>query len=451
MSWLTLDGAARMLNRPLEGEDSEFECVSIDTRNDTKPALFFALKGPNFDAHEILDDEPDLPFAGLVVSRPVKHRAPSILVDDTRLALGEFAAVWRTQFPGKLIAVTGSNGKTTVKQMLAAIFSQVGSTMATEGNLNNEIGLPLTLLNLRAKHQFAVLEMGANHFGEIRYLTQLARPHIALITNAGPAHLEGFGSVAGVAKAKAEIFEGLDEHGIAVINLDDKYASDWLEQNTTRSCITFGTGDEATVRVINAQPLRLLINHTAYEIPFQLIGEHNALNAAAAAAVAVAAKVPAEKIVAGLSEVKAVKGRLEIRQGFSGSVLIDDTYNANPGSVSAAILVLSKQPGRRYLVLGDLAELGESSAEEHARIGVAAKQAGIDALYSLGEQARATSDAFGDAGHHYSDLHVLVDELTPSLGSDSTVLVKGSRSAGMERVVDALESSVRNEHGGVQA
>ncbi|HBS25621.1 MAG TPA: UDP-N-acetylmuramoyl-tripeptide--D-alanyl-D-alanine ligase, partial [Gammaproteobacteria bacterium] len=370
MSWLTLKRAAKMLDSQLIGDDAGFERVSIDTRNDSENTLFFSLKGPNFDAHEILDDEPNLSFSGIVVSRAVKHSAPTILVEDTRQALGQFASEWRSEYTGKMIGLTGSNGKTTVKQMLAEIFSQVGDTLSTAGNLNNDIGVPLTLLNLRKEHRFAVVEMGANHAGEIAYLTQLVRPEIALITNAGPAHLEGFGSVAGVAKAKAEIFDGLVADGIAVINADDRYADDWLTQNQARTCITFGVTQGADVQVINQQPLRLLIDQETYEVPLKLIGQHNALNAAAAAAVAIAAQISVADIVAGLSKVTAVKGRLELKRGPAGSALIDDTYNANPGSVDAAIIVLSKMSGSRYLVLGDLAELGAAANDAHAQIGL---------------------------------------------------------------------------------
>ena len=441
MSWLTLKRAAKMLDSQLIGDDAGFERVSIDTRNDSENTLFFSLKGPNFDAHEILDDEPNLSFSGVVVSRAVKHSAPTILVEDTRQALGQFASEWRSEYTGKMIGLTGSNGKTTVKQMLAEIFSQVGDTLSTAGNLNNDIGVPLTLLNLRKEHRFAVVEMGANHAGEIAYLTQLVRPEIALITNAGPAHLEGFGSVAGVAKAKAEIFDGLVADGIAVINADDRYADDWLTQNQARTCITFGVTQGADVQVINQQPLRLLIDQETYEVPLKLIGQHNALNAAAAAAVAIAAQISVADIVAGLSKVTAVKGRLELKRGPAGSALIDDTYNANPGSVDAAIIVLSKMSGSRYLVLGDLAELGAAANDAHAQIGLAAKDSGIDGFYSLGAQAKVSSDAFGDAGYHFDDFNALVAELTPRLDAQSTVLVKGSRSAGMERVVAALESN----------
>ncbi len=441
MSWLTLKRAAKMLDSQLIGDDASFERVSIDTRNDSENSLFFSLKGSNFDAHEILDDEPNLPFSGIVVSREVKHSAPTILVDDTRMALGQFAAAWRSEYTGKMIGLTGSNGKTTVKQMLAEIFARVGETLSTEGNLNNDIGVPLTLLNLRQEHLFAVVEMGANHAGEIAYLTQLVRPKIALITNAGPAHLEGFGSVAGVAKAKAEIFEGLAADGIAVINVDDKYSEDWLKQNLARTCITFGEAKSADVQVVSQQPLRLLIDQKTYEVPLKLIGHHNALNAAAAAAVAVAAQISVADIVAGLSKVTAVKGRLEIKRGPAGSTLIDDTYNANPGSVNAAIAALSKMSGSRYLVLGDLAELGKAANDAYAQIGQAAKDSGIDGFYSLGAQARVSSDAFGDAGYYFDDLNALVATLAPRLDAQSTVLVKGSRSAGMERVVAALELS----------
>ncbi len=446
MSWLTMKQAATMMGGELRGGDAPFERISTDTRAPAANALFFALKGPRFDAHEVLDAQPDTPFAGVVVERPVGHDAPSVAVGDTRLALGKFAGAVRAAFAGRVVGVTGSNGKTTVKQMLATILERQALTLATRGNLNNDIGVPLTLSRLRAGHRFAVIEMGANHPGEIEYLSGLARPDVAIITNAGAAHLEGFGDVAGVADAKAEIFSGMSAEGVAIINLDDEFADRWLAMNRQRRVFTFGEASGADVRIVGDQPLALRVFGKRREIPLALPGRHNAMNAAAAVAACLALDIDMSEIAAGLAQVKPVAGRLQFLVGVGGATVIDDSYNANPDSVRAAIALLSERAGKRYLVLGDLAELGVDAAERHAALGRLAREAGIDALLTIGELAHRASERFGSGGEHFASPEALVEALAPRLGADDAVLVKGSRAARMERVVNALTQNGEARH-----
>ncbi len=445
MSWLTLAEIADLLQAPLRGADGPVAGVATDTRADTAGRLFFALRGPRFDAHELLPAQPDLPVAGLVVERPVDHPAPQIVVDDTRRALGRLAAAWRQRCPARVIALTGSNGKTTVKEMLAAIFSRVGPTLATVGNLNNDIGVPLTLLRLRPEHDWAVIEMGANHPGEIAWLTDLARPDVALVNNAGPAHLEGFGDLTGVATAKAEIWAGLRGDGVAVINADDAFAAYWQTLTEGRRRLRFGSAPEAEVRIVDFRPLRLALAGEVHEIPLRLAGRHNARNAAAAAAAALAAGAPVADIVAGLAAVEPVAGRLRRCAGVNGATLIDDSYNANPASLAAAIEVLAEAPGRRILVLGELAELGPAAGRHLADIGRHARAAGLDALFTLGEGSRPAAEAFGSGAEHSDDLDGLLARLRPQLDDRTVVLVKGSRAARMERVVAALRADGHEE------
>ncbi len=450
MKGMTLARAADMLGVPLYGPDAPVGGVSTDTRRMTPDALFFALRGDRFDAHQVLDRESDLPLAGVVVERPVKHPAPQLLVEDSRRALGRLAAAWRRTFAGTVIGLTGSNGKTTVKQMLAAILETEGPTLATQGNLNNDIGMPLTLLRLAAEHRYAVIEMGANHFGEIAYLAGLARPDVALVTNAGAAHLEGFGDVAGVARAKGELFEALAAGAVAVINADDPWADYWRGLVADHRLLSFGQAAGADVRVIDVERPRLAIAGREVALSLPLPGRHNVMNAAAAAAVAWALEIAPERIAEGLARTEPVAGRLTHLQGIGGAMLIDDSYNANPDSVGAAIEFLANRPGVRYLVLGDLAELGPSAAEALGRLGEQARASGIDALLTMGDLARHASKAFGSGGVHFDSVEALVNALEPHLGLGVTVLVKGSRSAGMERVVEALQDDGSNNGGEVR-
>jgi len=451
MMILSLSEIAARVGGDLVGPDVLAEGVSTDTRNLQHGQLFVALTGPNYDGHGFISD--DLPAAGVMVSRALPTRLSQVVVDDTRLALGRLARSWRQSLPVTVIALTGSNGKTTVKEMLSAIAREQAPTLSTRGNLNNDIGVPLTLLQMARNHRYAVVEMGANHRGEIAYLTDLARPDVALITNAGPAHLEGFGSIEGVSRAKGEIFAGLGEQGVAVINADDAYADYWRGLNAERRVIHFGLEHPAEVSGTWQAPgsLRLSLNGREHALELAFPGRHNAMNALAAAAAALAADIPEEAILRGLARVHPVSGRLVVVPGLSGSLLLDDSYNANPASTLAALEVLAGYQGERCLALGDMGELGEDADDLHAEVGHRARALGIEHLYATGPLSRYAVDAFGAGGQHHADREALIEALRPMLGAHLTVLIKGSRSQRMEQVVQALQAGNHNNHnnGGV--
>jgi len=433
------------------GPEVTFTGVSTDSRNLAAGDLFVALRGENFDAYDFVASALQsgaiaaLVNADSYAANPAVVPAGSVVlaVPDTRIALGQLAAFWRRQFPVHLVAITGSNGKTTVKEMLASILCAAAgndAVLATRGNLNNDIGMPLTLLRLHSQHQYAVIEMGMNHPGEIDYLTQIARPDVALVNNASGAHLAGLGSIEAVARAKGEIFAGLSESGTAVINADDPHAPLWRELAGTRMLLEFALENPASVQgrwQPNAAGSELEINAPTgdFSVALQVPGEHNARNALAAAALAVALDIPTAAIARGLTQFSGVAGRLQHKSGQKGMQIIDDTYNANPASMLAAIAVLAQYPGRRVLVLGDMGELGGDAAGLHAQVGEAAKRAGIDALYAMGELSRGMVRAFGEGGRHFDDADALKIALHPELKAGTTLLVKGSRFMKMERIV----------------
>jgi len=448
VSMMRLSEAARAIPAELRGEDCDFETVSTDTRTLSPRALFVALKGERYDGHEFLAEAARKQVAGALVHDATKLPAglTALVADDTRLALGRLAAYWRKRFSAPLVALTGSNGKTTVKEMLASILRAAGSddaVLATRGNLNNDIGVPLTLLELGPGHRYAVVELGMNHAGEIRYLTRLAAPDVALITNAGPAHLEFFGSVEAIARAKGEIFEGLPRAGTAVINADDRYAGLWRTLAGERQVIDFGLSHPATVSARYA--LRYLESEIVVRTPhgeaqavLKAPGLHNVRNALAASAAATALEVPAPAIARGLAGFAGIKGRLQRKAALHGATLIDDTYNANPESMRAAVAVLAQAPGRKLLVLGDMGELGAGAGQLHADIGQLARDSGTERLLTLGELALHAARAFGAGGRHFTRIEDLLAEVRNVLAPDVTVLVKGSRFMQMERVVKAL-------------
>jgi UDP-N-acetylmuramoyl-tripeptide--D-alanyl-D-alanine ligase len=452
MSMMRLSEAARAIPAELRGEDREFDAVSTDTRALAPRALFVALKGEHFDGHDFLDQAAQKQIAGALVRDADKLPAglPALVADDTRLALGRLAAYWRSRFSAPLVALTGSNGKTTVKEMLASILRAASSSdavHATRGNLNNDIGVPLTLLELGPGHRYAVVEMGMNHAGEIRYLTRLAAPDVALINNAGPAHLEFFDSVEAIARAKGEIFEGLQPGGTAVINADDRYAGLWRSLAGDRRVVEFGLSSPAAVSARYA--LRYLESEIVVRTPhgeaqavLKAPGLHNVRNALAASAAATALEVPAPVIARGLAGYAGIKGRLQKKAALHGATLIDDTYNANPESVRAAIAVLAQAPGRRLLVLGDMGELGAGAAQMHADVGSFARENGVERLFALGEHAAHAARAFGAGGRHFARIEDLLAEVENALAPDVIVLVKGSRFMQMERVVKSFESPV---------
>lgn len=440
---MRLSEAARALNARLHGADCEFTSVNSDTRTLEPGVLFVALKGPNFDAHSFLDDAARLGAVGALVAEHKPTTLPCIEVPDTRIALGELAAYWRSLFDIPVVAITGSNGKTTVKAMLAAIMAETGRGLVTAGNLNNDIGVPLTLLRLRAQDRYAVIEMGMNHPGEIDYLTRMTRPTVALINNAAAAHLAGLGSVENVAHAKGEIFAGLAPDGVAIVNADDEYADLWRRLAAPRRVLSFGlerAADvsaryelEAEVSVIHLQTPQ---GNVSMRVP--LLGKHNVANAVAAASAAQVAGASLEDIKNGLEKLRGISGRLEIKRGIGAARVLDDTYNANPGSLAAGLEVLREAQGERVLVLGDMGELGESAPDIHRRVGDMARKAGVQRLYAVGELTKQTVASFGAGAQHFPDHESLIGALRGVLRADMTVLVKGSRMMRMERVVAGI-------------
>jgi UDP-N-acetylmuramoyl-tripeptide--D-alanyl-D-alanine ligase len=447
--------AARAIHAQHIGADERFAAVSTDTRTIVQGDLFIALKGENFDGAKFVADALKNGAVGAMVSvqgyeqiRAILNpQSPILVVDDTRLALGRLAAHWRGQYDIPLVAITGSNGKTTVKEMLAAILRGYAggeeSVLATQGNFNNDIGMPLTLLKLRANHCYAVIEMGMNHPKEIDYLTRIARPDVALVNNATGAHLQGLGSVEGVARAKGEIFAGLADGGTAVVNADDIYAPLWRSLAGEHSVLDFALKHPAAVQgkwAADSYGGTLHAHTPAGElrVALQVPGEHNALNALAAATAALALKVPLTKIADALEKFGGVAGRLQRKQALQGAMLIDDTYNANPASVHAAIEVLAHVSGKRILVLGDMGELGENADQFHREIGIAARELGIQQLFALGELSEEAVREFGTGAWHFASIEALHVALDKELDTQTTVLVKGSRFMKMERVVQHL-------------
>ena len=441
------------------GANARFSAVSSDTRTLGEGALFVALRGERYDGHEYLEAA----RARGAVAAMVDERKPGpggdaplplLVVDDTRLGLGRLAAYWRGKFKLPLIAVTGSNGKTTVKEMIAAILAEhagAGRAYATPGNLNNDIGLPLTLLGLRAQHTCAVMELGMNHAGETAYLARIAQPTVALVNNAQREHQEFMHSVEDVAREHGAVFAALPVEGVAVINADDAYADYWRRVCAERRVVDFGL--ERPAAIGGRYALRdfgsdIVLRSPQGEAPvsLQAAGVHNVRNALAAAAAATAAGVDLSAIARGLAGFHPVQGRLQRTSGRRGEVVLDDTYNANPDSVIAALEVLARAGGKKFLVLGDMGEVGAHAAAFHAEIGRHAHALGLDGLYLLGESCRHAAAAFGAGARHYADIDALQAELERVLGPGVTVLVKGSRFMRMERVVQALTGAQSGGH-----
>ncbi|SUX29336.1 UDP-N-acetylmuramoyl-tripeptide--D-alanyl-D-alanine ligase [Chromobacterium vaccinii] len=444
---MTLSQAGRFAQGRLTGADGEVLRVITDSRQAQPGDLFVALKGERFDAHDFVAEVVARGAAALV--RDGFELAGASLIqagDDTRLALGRLAAGWRETQPAVRIGVTGSNGKTTVKEMLAAILrAHAGddAVLATAGNFNNDIGLPLTLLQLKPQHRYAVIEMGMNHHGELRYLTGLTRPRVALVNNAMRAHFGHFGSTEDVARAKAEIFEGLADGGVAVVNADDANLPLFRAAAGGHRQLSFGL-EQADVSArglaLSALGSRFTLRSPAGEMEISLPapGEHNVRNALAAAAVALALEVPLAAIAQGLAAFGGAKGRLQIKQSPRGLTVIDDSYNANPDSMKAGLDVLAGLPGPRCFVMGDIGELGEASPALHAEVGEHARLRGIEQLFALGEASRRAVAAFGGGGQGFDSIDELLECLDSRLASGTAVLVKGSRFMRMERVVEHL-------------
>lgn len=444
---VTLSQLSGILHGELHGADATIEAVTTDTRKLTSGCLFVALKGERFDAHDFADKAKEGGAGALLVSRKLDIDLPQLVVKDTRLAFGELAAWVRQQVPVRVVALTGSSGKTSVKEMTAAILSECGNTLYTAGNLNNDIGVPMTLLRLTNEHQYAVIELGANHQGEIAWTVSLTRPEAALVNNLAAAHLEGFGSLAGVAKAKGEIYTGLPANGIAIMNGDN---NDWLNwQNIIGDRKVWRFSPNAANSDFTATNIHVTSHGTEFtlqtptggiDVTLPLPGRHNIANALAATALAMAVGAPHDAVKKGLANLKAVPGRLFPVQLGENQLLLDDSYNANVGSMTAAAHVLAEMPGYRVMVVGDMAELGDESEACHIQVGETAKAVGIDRVLSVGKLSKAISDASG-VGEHFDDKAAMIARLEALIAEKQiiTILVKGSRSAAMEEVARALQ------------
>ena len=454
---ITLSAITSAVNGQLLGADCEVQSVGTDSRAIVSNQLFVALKGENFDGNQFAETAIQQGAAAVLVSDAQTKARPAIVVGDTRLALGQIAKYWRNQFDLPVIAITGSNGKTTTKEMLSAILiaatNDAANVHATVGNLNNDIGMPLTLLKLRKQHAYAVIEMGMNHLGEIDYLSHIAQPNVALINNAGTAHIGELGSRENIAKAKGEIFKGLSANGIAVINADDAFCAYWQSLNVSKKIITFSLNKAADVTASYKEKDGLSEVHLTTptgSVTFKLnvLGKHNISNALAASAAAVALGISNQDIANGLQNMQAVHSRLQRMVGLNGTLLIDDTYNANPDSMKAAIDVLAEMDGVSVFVMGDMGELGADAAAMHAEIGAYAKQKGVDHLLAFGPLSANAVTAFGESkldqgatgktAQHFLEINDLINNAKNLMQKNVTVLVKGSRFMKMERVVAPL-------------
>ncbi|MBO9665069.1 UDP-N-acetylmuramoyl-tripeptide--D-alanyl-D-alanine ligase [Dokdonella sp.] len=452
---LRLSDVAKWSGGRLRGADVVVSNVSTDTRTLGPGALFVALKGERYDAHDFAATAREQGAAALLVMRELDVDLPQVVVADSLIALGDVARALRLQRQARVVGITGSNGKTTVKTLLASILGKHGRTHVNAGNFNNEIGLPLTLLAMPADSEYAVLEMGAGKPGDIAYLARIAQPDVALVNNVAAAHLERMGSLQGVAETKGAIYRALPADGVAVVNADDAFAEYFALLAAPRRVIRYGLLRRADVSAA-LEPdapvdghFRLLTPGGNVDVALPLPGRHNVMNALGATAAALALGVPVATIKAGLEAAPNVAGRLLRRAHASGAVVVDDSYNANPGSFAAAIATLAAEPGQRVLVMGDMAELGADAERLHAETGALAKRAGIQRLLGVGRLSRAAVEAFGDGATHYEDQSALIEALRGELRAGVTALVKGSRSSAMDRVVHALVDDA-NGNGGAR-
>jgi UDP-N-acetylmuramoyl-tripeptide--D-alanyl-D-alanine ligase len=437
-----LDEAARVAEARLvrtEDAGSGFAGITQDTRTLETGNLYVALRGERVDGHALLADAADAGAAAALVAREVDTPLAQLVVDDVARAMGRLARAWRAQLDVRVVGITGSNGKTTVKTMLGRILERAAPTLATRGNYNNEIGVPLTLAGLSQAHRYAVVEMGCGQPGDIAYLAEMASPCVGVVTNAGPAHLERLGSVEGVARVKGELFAALDADGVAVINRDDAFYDYWRGLCSHARRITFGADDDADVRLVREHGRdRVITPAGAFDLDLALPGAHNRINALAATAAACALDVGLDCVAAGLADVDSLPGRLAEREMPGGWQLIDDSYNANPASLYAGLQVLASRPGRRWLVLGEMAELGGESDKLHREIGQTCADLGVERVFAIGPHAETVAHAFGERGETFESVEPLVERISGLLAPDIVCLVKGSRSSHMERVVERL-------------
>ena len=449
---MLLSEAAKTVGSSLDGEDVVFCGCSTDSRTIEKGNLFIALKGECFDGHQYISVAEKKGASSLIVDRGTPNTKPFVKVKNTRKAMGLLAKSWREKITIPLIAITGSNGKTTVKEMVTSILSTVSSVHSTSGNLNNDIGVPKTLFGLNKNHNYAVVEMGANKLGEIEWLSKISSPNVAVITQCAPAHLEGFKNIESVAKAKAEIYLGLQSSGTAIINADDIYADFWRNSCKEINQITFGIKSKnADVRAERIKSsidnlsvkFILLLGKESVEICLPILGEHNVMNALAAAACCISLDISLQSIKKGLENISSIKGRLEIKTGKNRVRIIDDTYNANPASLDVAIKALCSFDGPHYIVLGDMGELGDEAKTFHKKVGLLAKKRNVEGLFTIGELSIYASNDFGKDAFHFENYDELGKSLIKILGKNSTVLVKGSRSMKMERIVNLLMEDKR--------
>jgi len=450
---MTLTEIADCVHGQLIGEDVTVSGVSIDTRALVGGDLYIAISGEQFDGHNFISQAEEGRAVALLVAKKVVTSLPQIIVEDTRLALAELAGCVRDKAQLKVCAITGSNGKTTVKEMVAAILAVKYRVLFTSGNFNNDIGVPLTLLRLDEQQQFAVIEMGANHIGEIAYSCQYAKPDVAVITNVGAAHIEGFGSIDGVAQAKAEIIQSLSADGVAILNADDAFFAQWQVIAAQRKVISFAVKSKADVwadHIITQQQglqfntqFELVVGKLRMPINLTLAGEHNVLNALAASAACLALGIDPLHIQRGLQQVRPVNGRLQLFETAVGVKIINDTYNANPASLAVALEVLKSCPGELWLALGAFGELGSESAQQHSEMAKQIKQAGVKRLFVVGSMAENTAQAFGEGAVYYSRQEDLIVAIKQAITTGVVLLVKGSRAQQMECVVESLIDKAR--------
>lgn len=472
---MMLSEIAGIVKGELVGQDVAIASVSIDTRNLSPGQLYIAIKGKNFDGNDFVAEAEKAGASAALVHPGINAKLPHIVVGDTHLALAELAGAWRRKHAGQgnemgkvsAVGVTGSNGKTTVKEMIAAILAVNGNVLFTQGNLNNDIGVPLTLLKLNESHRYAVIEMGANHPGEIEYTSRYVQADVVVITNAGAAHIEGFGSLDGVARTKGEIIQTLKNDGCVVINRDDNYFDYWKSVAGSRKIISFGLSSEADISAdaIKTQ-IRMIRDDsipgnktmkaafvTQFDvataqgnlpITLNLAGQHNVVNALAAVAVGLSVGLELKQISEGLATVKPVTGRLQPLVGRMGNIIIDDTYNANSASLKAGLDVLKHSTGERWLALGAFGELGPESPKMHEEMGELIKSSGVVRLLATGSDAKKTVEAFGKGATFFDSQESLIDTLKQELKGNETLLIKGSRAQRMENVAAALVENFRN-------